>query len=187
MTKGALTKSSRGAVATGATAAGAASLGALAVGAVALAAVAVGALAVGRLTVGRARLRRMEIDELTVGRLEVGADASGGTLTAVARIRAVPGMGHALARLLAEEARGSAPGCLLGRAHRSPSDPDAFLFCETYADEAGFDAYAQAAQLEALLLRAVEEGLVVASGDAPVEVVLYRRVYLRARPTAIAP
>ena len=129
MTKGALSKSSRGAVAAGATAAGAASLGAVALGAVALGAIAVGALAVGRLSVGRARLRRVEIGELAVGRLDVGADAAGGRITAVVRIRAAPGKGDALERLLLDQAAGIVPGSLLHRARRSRTDLDVFLFC----------------------------------------------------------
>jgi quinol monooxygenase YgiN len=176
MTKGALTKSSRGAVAAGATAAGAASLGAVALGAVALGAIAVGALAVGRLTVGRARLRRVEIGELAVGRLDVGAGGTGAKLTAVARIRAAPGKGDALERLLQDQLDGSEPGTLLHRAHRSRIDPDLFLFCESYADEAGFEHHAQVPQLDELLRQAAGEGLLASSNDDPVEVELFRTI-----------
>ena len=174
MTKGALSKSSRGAVAAGATAAGAASLGAVALGAVALGAIAVGALAVGRLSVGRARLRRVEIGELAVGRLDVGADAAGGRITAVVRIRAAPGKGDALERLLLDQAAGIEPGSLLHRARRSRTDLDVFLFCQSYADEAAFERHARVPRLDALLRQATEEGLVAASDDDPIEVELYR-------------
>ena len=176
MTKRALTKSSRGAVAAGATAAGAASLGAVALGAVALGAMAVGALAVGRLTVGRARLRRVEIGELAVGRLEVGADGTAGKLTAVARIRTAPGKGDALERLLLDQVAGSDPGTWLHRALRSRRDPDLFLVFESYADEAAFERHAQAPRLDALLRLAADKGLVAASNDDPVEVELYRTI-----------
>ncbi len=174
MAERALTKSKRGAVATGASAAGAASVGAMALGAVALGAFAVGALAVGRLSVGRARLRRVEIGELTVGRLDVGADGTG-RLTAVARIHAAPGKGDALERLLLNQAAASGPGSLLFRAHRSRTDPDLFLFYESYADETAFEQHAQAAGLHALLRQAAEQGL-AASADDPAEVEIYRSI-----------
>jgi quinol monooxygenase YgiN len=176
MTRGAMTKSSRGAVATGASAAGAASFGAMALGAVALGAVAVGALAVGRLSVGRARLRRVEIGELTVGRLDVGADGTGGKLAALARIRAAPGKGDALERLLRDHAAASEPGALLYRAHRSPVDPDRFMFHEAYTSEESFERHAQAPLFGDVLRLAAEEGLIAASADDPVEIELYRTI-----------
>ncbi len=176
MERGALTKSSRGAVATGASAAGAASFGAMALGAVALGAVAVGALAIGRLTVGRARLRRVEIGELTVGRLDIGADASGGRLAALARIRAAPGKGDAFERLLRDHAAASAPGALLYRAHRSPVDPDRFMFHETYTGEEAFERHAQAPLFGDVLRLAAEEGLIAASADDALEVEFYRTI-----------
>jgi quinol monooxygenase YgiN len=173
MTRRALKTSSRGAVATGATAAGAATLGALAMGAVALGALAVGALAVGRLTVGRARLRRVEIGELVVRRLDVG---TGGALTAVARIRATPGNGDALERLLRKEGAGGEPGALLHRTARSGIDPELFLFHASYADAAAFERDAQVLRFDALLRQAAERGLVVASPDDPVEVEPFRAI-----------
>jgi quinol monooxygenase YgiN len=176
MTRGALTRSSRGAVAAGATAAGAASLGAVALGAVALGAIAVGALAVGRLSVGRARLRRVEIGELAVGRLDVGAVGTAGRLTAFARIRAMRGKGDALERLLLEQLAKDDPDALLDRAHRSAIDPDSFLICESYADEAAFEGQPPTPRLNALLRQAAEKGLVAASDGAPVEVELYRTI-----------
>ena len=148
MTRGALTRSSRGAVAAGATAAGAASLGAVALGAVALGAIAVGALAVGRLSVGRARLRRVEIGELAVGRLDVGAVGTAGRLTAFARIRAMRGKGDALERLLLEQLAKDDPDALLDRAHRSAIDPDSFLICEFGCRRGGVQAPAADAAIE---------------------------------------
>jgi quinol monooxygenase YgiN len=175
MTRRAVTKSSRGAVATGATAVGASSLGALALGAAALGAFAVGALAIGRLGVGRARLGRVDIGELTVGRLEIGADAAGGRLTALARIHAAPGQGDAFEAFLVKEAA-SDPGTLLYRAHRSSSDPDLFLFTESYPDEAAFERHAQAPRFDTLLRQAAEQGLLAASPDEAVGIELYRAI-----------
>lgn len=179
MKRGALKKTRRGAVATGAsasgaTAVGAASLGAMALGAVALGALAVGALAIGRLRVGRARLGRVEIDELAVGRLAIGADAAG-HMTAVARVRTAAGEGDALGRHLSDRMAGSGPASLLRHALRSEADPDLFLFCASYADEAAFERHAQADAFNAFLRHAVEQGVVLAAGGAPAEVVLYRR------------
>ena len=176
MTERAPTKSRQGAVATGATATGAASLAAMAMGAVALGAMAVGALAVGRLTVGRARLRRVEIGELAVGRLEVGADGVAGKPAAVCRIRAAPGKGDDLERLVLEEIAGSEPGVLPYRAHRSPTDPDLFLFYETHAKEGPFGRHQQLPRFDALLRQAAEQGLVAASSDDPVRIELYRTI-----------
>lgn len=176
MAERALTKSSRGAVATGATATGAASLAAMALGAAALGAIAVGALAIGRLTVGRARLRRVEIGDLIVGRLDLGGERPSGKLTAVARIRTAPGKGDAFERLLLDQAAGSEPGSLLSCAQRSRTDPDRFLFHASYADEAAFDRHAQAPRFDALLRQAAEQRLVAASTDDPVEVELYRTI-----------
>jgi quinol monooxygenase YgiN len=133
----------------------------------------VGALAIGRLTVGRARLRRVEIGELTVGRLDVGADGSGGKLTALALVHAAPGKGDALARLLIEHEAASQPGTLLFRAHRSRTDPDRFLFCEAYADEAAFERHAQAPRFGDLVEEAAGKGLLAASGGDPLEIGFY--------------
>ena len=164
MTHGAPTKSSRGAVATGAAATGAASLAAMAIGAVAVGAMAVGALAVGRLTVGRARLRRVEIGELTVGRLEIGSDAA--AATALCRVRAAPGRGDDLARLVRDDLADREAGAPAYRAHRSESDPDLFLFIETRAGKVppggGSDG-----RFDLLLRQAGEEGLL--AGEQAVE------------------
>jgi quinol monooxygenase YgiN len=169
------TKSSRGAVATGATATGAASLAAMAMGAMALGAIAVGALAVGRLSVGRARLRRVEIGELAVGRLKVGNRAAG-KLTAVCRVRAVPGKGDDLERLVLDEVASSEPGVLPYRAHRSRTDPDFFLFHEARSEAAASGRRAQVPRFDALLRQGVERGLVVGSADDAVEVELFRTI-----------
>ena len=59
-------------------------------------------------------------------------------LSVVARLKAAPGKGDALQALLVEQAgvvRAAEPGCLVYRVHRSTTDPDVFLFYETYADD----------------------------------------------------
>jgi quinol monooxygenase YgiN len=171
--------SARGATATGANATGTAALGALALGAMALGAMAVGALAIGRLSVGRARLRRVEIGELSVGRLDIGPSGRRpGMLTAVTRIRAAPGKGDAMARLLLDQAsliRADQSGVLLYPPHRSTSDPNLFLLYEHYADEAAFERRNHAARLDAFR-RVAEPGLVASSADDAVEVELYRTI-----------
>ena len=126
-------KSARGATATGANATGTAAFGALALGAMALGAMAVGALAIGRLSVGRARLRRVEIGELVVGRLDIGPNGrQPGVLTAVARIRAAPGKGDAMARLLLDQVsfmRADEPGIFSIRRIARQAIPT--CFCST--------------------------------------------------------
>ena len=175
------TKSRRGAVATGASAAGAtatgaASLGAMAIGAAAIGAIAVGALAIGRLTIGRARLRRVEIGQLTVGRLDVGMLGKPGDLTAVTRIRTLPGKGDAFERLLLRWPAGSGPATPFHQAHRSQSDPDLFAIYASYADEAAFERDALAQSIGALLKQAADQGLVAIPAGDPVEVDLYRAI-----------
>ena len=94
-------------------------------------------------------------------------------ITVVARIRAAKGKGDALASLLREQiatVRKTEPGCLAYRLHCSTSDPDAFLFYETYADEAAFDAHRNSPHLAAYRKRREQEGLV----DGPAEVQVYR-------------
>ena len=150
--------STQGAVATGAAATGAASLAAMAMGAVALGAMAVGALAIGRLTVGRARLRRVEIGELAVGRLEVATEA--GTATVVRRVRAAPGKGADLERLVLGEIARAGHVRAAFQAHRATGDPDLFLFCENQ------DAAEAAPRFEALLARAQAGGLLSGSDAA---------------------
>ncbi len=92
-------------------------------------------------------------------------------LTVVARIRAAPGRGDALAALLTEQAAvvlGAEPGCLVYRVHRSTRDPELFLFYETYADDAAFEAHRAAAHLAQFRERREKEGLT--AGPAEVEV-----------------
>jgi len=94
-------------------------------------------------------------------------------LTVVATIRAAKGKGDALAALLTEQAaavRAAEPGCLVYRVHRSTSDPELFMFYETYADDAAFDAHRNAPHLAAYRQRREREGLIA----APAEVVVYR-------------
>jgi quinol monooxygenase YgiN len=91
-------------------------------------------------------------------------------LTVVARIRAATGKGDALEALLVEQAgvvRAAEPGCLVYRVHRSTADPELFLFYETYADEAAFEAHRKAPHLAAFRERREREGLI--AGPAQVE------------------
>ncbi len=173
-------RSARGAVATGANATGTAALGALALGAMEVGAMAVGALAIGRLSVGRARLRRVEIGELSVGRLDSGPRGQQpGKLIAVARIRAAPGKGDAMAHRLLDQVsllRSDEPGILVDPPYRSASDPDLFMLYEYYADEAAFERRAHAAQLDAFRQRVAEKGLAAGDADDAVEVELYRTI-----------
>jgi quinol monooxygenase YgiN len=173
-------KSAQGAIATGAHATGAAALGALALGAIAVGAMAVGALAIGRLAVGRAQLRRVEIGELSVGRLDIGPGGhQPGKLIAVARIRAAPGKGDAMASLLLDQVsllRSDEPGILIYPPHRSTSDPDLFLLYEQYADEAAFERRVHAAQLDVFRQRVAEQGLAAGAVDGAIEVELYQTI-----------
>jgi len=94
-------------------------------------------------------------------------------LTVVAKLRAAPGKGDALAALLTEQAavvRQAEPGCLVYRPHRSTKDADLFLFYETYQDDAAFDAHRKAPHLAAFRERREREGLI----DGPVEIEIYR-------------
>jgi quinol monooxygenase YgiN len=94
-------------------------------------------------------------------------------VTVVARIRAAKGKGDALAALLTEQCgviRKTEPGCLAYRLHRGTGDPDLFLFYETYADEAAFEAHRQSPHLVAYRKRREAEGLL----DGPVEVSVFR-------------
>jgi hypothetical protein len=157
--------SAQGAVATGARATGSAAVGALAIGALAVGAVAIGALAIGRLAVGRARFGRVEIDRLAIGQLEIGGLAFAPS-TAVAQIRARPGQGDAIERLLRERALVVAtdtPNVPLPGARRSIDNPDLFLLFDDRADGA--------ASLATLRQRLMDADL----GDV-VEVEVYRPV-----------
>ena len=94
-------------------------------------------------------------------------------LTVVATIRAASGKGDALAALLSEQAaavRAAEPGCLVYRVHRSTTDPELFLFYETYADDAAFDVHKKAPHLAAFRQRRDREGLTA----GPVEVEVFR-------------
>jgi quinol monooxygenase YgiN len=94
-------------------------------------------------------------------------------LTVVAKVRAAPGKGDALATLLAEQAavvRAAEPGCLAYRPHRSTSDPDLFIFYEQYADDAAFDAHRRAPHLAQFRERR-EAGQLT---EGTVEVEIYR-------------
>jgi quinol monooxygenase YgiN len=92
-------------------------------------------------------------------------------VTVVAKVRAAKGKGEALAALLVEQCavvREAEPGCLVYRVHRSAKDPELFLFYETYADDAAFEAHRKAPHLAAYRKRREEEGLT--EGAVEVEV-----------------
>jgi quinol monooxygenase YgiN len=170
-------KSARGATVTGASATGTAALGTLVLGAIAVGAMAVGALAIGRLAVGRAQLRRVEIGELKVGRLDIGTTGrQPGMLVAVARIRAAPGKGDAMARLLLDQVsliRANEPETLVYPPQRSASNPDLFVLHEHYADEATYKRSGHAARLDAFRRHVAEQGLAAGAAEDAVEVELY--------------
>jgi len=91
----------------------------------------------------------------------------------VAKLRAAKGKGDALAALLIEQAavvRAAEPGCVIYRPHRSPNDPDVFVFYEMYADDAAFDAHRKAPHLAAFRERREREGLT----EGPVEIEILR-------------
>ena len=94
-------------------------------------------------------------------------------LTVVARLRAAKGKGDAMAALLKEQAvvvLKAEPDCLVYRAHRSTKDPELFLFYETYANDAAFEAHRNAPHLAAFRQRREKEGLL----EGTVEVEIYR-------------
>ena len=93
--------------------------------------------------------------------------------TVVAKLRATKGKGDAMAALLTDQAAvvlEAEQGCLAYRAHRSPKDPDQFLFYEAYVDEAAFEIHRNAPHLAAFRQRREREGLL----DGAVEVEIYR-------------
>lgn len=96
-------------------------------------------------------------------------------LTVIAKVRAAPGKGDELAALLVEQAatiRRTEPGCTAYRVHRNTKDPEVFVFYETYADDAAFDAHRKSPHLAAYRQRREQEGLV--QGAAEVEI--YRAI-----------
>ena len=96
-------------------------------------------------------------------------------LTVVAKLRAAKGKGDALAAFLSEQAAvvlGAEPGCVVYRAHRSTTDPELFLFYETYVDDAAFEAHRNAPHLAAFRQRREQQGLV----DGKFGVEIYRAI-----------
>lgn len=92
-------------------------------------------------------------------------------VTVVARLRAAPGKGDALAAFLAEQSAAvlaAEPGCLVYRPHRAAHDPDLFFYYEVYADQAAFDLHRKAPHLAAFRERRERAGLT--AGPAEVEV-----------------
>lgn len=89
----------------------------------------------------------------------------------IARVRAAPGKADALAAMLVEQAavvRAREPGCLDYRPHRSPQDPDLFVFYERYVDAAAFEAHRDAPHILAYRERRAKEGL--AAGPVEIEI-----------------
>ena len=96
-------------------------------------------------------------------------------LTVVAKLRAAPGKGDALAAFLTEQVatvRAAEPGCLVYRVHRSATDSLSFLFYEAFVDEAAFELHRAAPHLADYRKRREEQGLL----DGPVTVEIFRSV-----------
>ena len=96
-----------------------------------------------------------------------------GAVTVVARLRAAPGKGDALAALLTEQCgviRSSEPGCLAYRLHRGSDDPDLVRFYETYTDDAAYQAHRRSPHLAAYRQRREAAALI----HGGVEVALFR-------------
>ncbi|MFO1311136.1 MAG: putative quinol monooxygenase [Burkholderiales bacterium] len=96
-------------------------------------------------------------------------------VTVLAKIRAAPGRGDALAALLVEQVaaiRRTEPGCLAYRVHRATADPDLFAFYEIYVDDAAFAAHRASPHLADFRRRREEGGLVL----GPAEVEVYRAI-----------
>jgi quinol monooxygenase YgiN len=92
-------------------------------------------------------------------------------VTVVATLRAAPGKGDALAALLVEQTavvRREEPGCLMYTPHRSTTDPDRFVFFESYRDEAAFAAHRTSPHLAVFRERREREGLVAGAADVHV-------------------
>lgn len=84
----------------------------------------------------------------------------------IARVRAAPGKGDALAALLTEQAGvvlRSEPGCLYYRLHRSNDDPDLFVFYEAYVNQAALEAHRHSPHIAAYRKRRTDGGLAVGS------------------------
>ena len=97
------------------------------------------------------------------------------SITVVARVRAAPNKGDALATLLQEQAavvRDREPGCMMYRVHRSTKDAELFLFYEMYVDDAAFEAHSRSSHLAGFRQRREREGLVA----GPAEVEMYRAI-----------
>jgi len=96
-------------------------------------------------------------------------------LTVVAKVRAASGKGDTLAALLTEQAAvvlAAEPGCLVYCAHRSTTDPELFLFYESYVDEAAFELHRNAPHLASFRQRREKEALTTGK----VEVEIYRSI-----------
>ncbi len=96
-----------------------------------------------------------------------------GEITLIARIRAAKGKADALEKVLTEMVavvKKEEPGCLAYRPHRSPKDPDLFLFYEQYRDEAALQWHRDGPHLKPYRELRQKEGL----HDGPVEIEVFR-------------
>ncbi len=85
-----------------------------------------------------------------------------GEITLIARIRAAKGKADALEQVLkemVEVVRREEPGCLAYRPHRSPTDPDLFIFYEQYKDAAAREFHSKGPHLVPYRERRQREGL----------------------------
>ncbi|CAG1005037.1 hypothetical protein BURK1_03166 [Burkholderiales bacterium] len=99
-------------------------------------------------------------------------------LTIIAEIRALPGKGDALEAFFPEQLAAvatSEPGCLAYRVHRSTTDPDQFVFYETYVDEAAFEIHQRSPVIAAFRQRREAQGLTA----GPAKIATYREVAAR--------
>jgi quinol monooxygenase YgiN len=80
-----------------------------------------------------------------------------GLLVVIARYRARPGMGDAVAAILARHTgpTRAEPGCVSFLVNRAIDDPDRFVLYEQYVDEAAFQAHRQTAHFR----KNVEDGV----------------------------
>ncbi len=95
-----------------------------------------------------------------------------GEITLIARMRAPKGKGDALENVLKDMVavvRREEPGCVAYRPHRSPTDPDQFLFYEQYKDEAALQWHREGPHLTPYRELRKKEGL-----NGPVEIEVFR-------------
>ena len=69
----------------------------------------------------------------------------------------------------------SGPKSLLRHLHRSASDPESFLLCACYVDEAAFERDGQVDDVNALIRDAIARGL-LAARHASADLAVHRRL-----------